>query len=247
MTAASPVQRGPWSPGQTLLWGIAVGIVFVLVQVGSAAVFYAMEAAQHPGLDGDEFTRRLGSDGFFLAVTTCVTALICTPIVYLVARARGRTFIRDYLGLHAVAWRPLVTWVVILALFAAAWDLLARALGRPLVPDFMLDTYSTAGNLPLLWLALVVAAPAFEELFFRGFLLEGLRHAVLGPVGAVVVTAGLWAAIHVQYDLFDITTIFMLGLILGAARLMGGSVLLPFIMHALINLVATVQTAMITD
>ncbi|MEE8528029.1 MAG: type II CAAX endopeptidase family protein [Gammaproteobacteria bacterium] len=247
MTAVSPVHRGPWNPGQTLAWGIAVGVVFMLIQVGVAWMFYAVETVQHPGLDSDEFSRRLGSNGLFLAVSTWATALICTPIVYLLARARGADFVRDYLGLHGVKWRHLAMWVVILALFAAAWDLLASELGRPQVPDFMIDTYSTAGSLPLFWLALVIAAPAFEELFFRGFLLEGLRHMSPGPVGAVIFTAGLWAAIHVQYDLFDITTIFLFGLILSAARLKAGSVLLPFIMHALLNLVATVQTAIFMD
>ncbi len=243
----SAVHRGPWNPGQTLAWGIAVGVVFILMQVGVAWMFYAVETVQHPGLDSDNFTRRLGNDGFFLAVTTCATALICTPIVYLLARARGAEFVRDYLGLHGVKWRPLAMWVGILALYAVSWDLLARVLERPIVPNFMLDTYSTAGNLPLFWLALVVAAPAFEETFFRGFLLLGLRNSWLGPAGAVVITSGLWAAIHVQYDLFDIATIFLLGLILGAARLRTGTVLLPFILHALINLVATVQTAMLID
>ena len=247
MTAVSRVHRVPWNPWQTLAWGIAVGVVFVFVQVAVAWMFFAVETAQHPGLDSDEFSRRLGEDGFFLAVTTCATALICTPIVYLLARARGAEFVRDYLGLHGVKWRPLAIWIAILALFAAALDLLAREFGRPIVPDFMLDTYSTAGSLTLFWLALVIAAPAFEELFFRGFLLEGLRHMSLGPAGAVFITAGLWAATHVQYDLFDIISIFLLGLILGAARLRAGTVLLPFIMHALINLVATVQTAMFID
>ena len=44
--------------------------------------------------------------------------------------------------------------------------------------------------------------PVFEELFFRGFLLEGFRRTFLGTTGAVVLTSLLWAVIHTQYDLY---------------------------------------------
>ena len=93
--------------------------------------------------------------------------------------------------------------------------------------------------------AIVVAAPVFEELAFRGFLLEGLRRGPLGDAGAVIVTSFAWAAVHLQYDVYEIGTIVVFGLILGAARLAGGSLWVPITMHVLVNLVASVETAIV--
>jgi len=91
-------------------------------------------------------------------------------------------------------------------------------------------------------LALLVAAPIFEELFFRGFLLSGFSRTFLQPGGAVVVTSLAWSSIHVQYDVYGILTIFASGVILGFARLKTNSTLTTIIMHALMNLIATVET-----
>lgn len=57
-------------------------------------------------------------------------------------------------------------------------------------------------------------------------------------------SAALWAAIHVQYDLYGMATIFVFGLLLGAARLSTASLLVPLGMHALANLFATIEAAM---
>jgi hypothetical protein len=87
-----------------------------------------------------------------------------------------------------------------------------------------------------------VVAPVFEELFFRGFLLAGFASSFLRPAGAVLVTSASWALIHLQYDLYGMVTIFVLGLLLGAARLASGSVLLTIGLHAFSNLLSTVET-----
>jgi membrane protease YdiL (CAAX protease family) len=110
----------------------------------------------------------------------------------------------------------------------------------------MTKAYATAGSMPLFWLAIVVAAPFLEELFFRGFMIEGLRLSWLGPVGAVLITSGLWAMIHIQYGPFEIVGIFVNGLLLGAAMLKTRSLWVPFSMHALVNLIATVEVAIVS-
>jgi membrane protease YdiL (CAAX protease family) len=65
----------------------------------------------------------------------------------------------------------------------------------------------------------------------------------MGPIGAVVVTSGVWAVLHVQYDAFDMATVFCSGLLLGTARLVTGSLLVPLALHAAVNLLATVEVA----
>lgn len=107
----------------------------------------------------------------------------------------------------------------------------------------MLEVYGTAGNaLPLLWLALIVAAPFSEEFLFRGFLFTGLKESRLGAYGTILITSLIWASIHAQYDLYGITTIFVAGIFLGFARLKTNSIWLCVLLHGLMNLIATLQT-----
>jgi membrane protease YdiL (CAAX protease family) len=126
--------------------------------------------------------------------------------------------------------------MVVAFVLAGAVDCLTIVLGRPLIPEFMSLAW-------LLWVAVVIAGPIFEELFFRGFLLAGFRASFLGPIGAVVLTSASWALIHLQYDAYDMSTIFVVGCVLGASRLKTGSVLLPIGMHILNNLIATIEAA----
>ena len=69
----------------------------------------------------------------------------------------------------------------------------------------------------------------------------------MGPIGAIIVTSFLWAAIHIQYDLYDLTTIFLLGLGFGIARFKSGSVLLTIGLHSFSNLIATIETMVYTS
>jgi membrane protease YdiL (CAAX protease family) len=132
---------------------------------------------------------------------------------------------------------------VLLVVFAALADGLTIALGRPVIPKFMIDAYSTAGFVPLLWTAVVLMAPLFEEVFFRGFIFQGIRHSRLGVCGAIVLTSLAWAGTHVQYDWYQMTIIFAGGILLGVARWRSKSVYPPLAMHAAMNLMATVEVA----
>jgi hypothetical protein len=93
-------------------------------------------------------------------------------------------------------------------------------------------------------IALVAGAPLFEELFFRGFLFRGFEASFLGSAGTTIVTSALWTAIHVQYDAYQLATIFLLGLLFGVARAVSRSTLLPMAMHVATNVVACVQATL---
>jgi membrane protease YdiL (CAAX protease family) len=63
-------------------------------------------------------------------------------------------------------------------------------------------------------------------------------------MGAVGITSLLWAVIHLQYDIYGITTVFALGLLFGIARLKTDSIHLLMVMHSLTSLVASMETAL---
>jgi hypothetical protein len=106
---------------------------------------------------------------------------------------------------------------------------------------FMVDIDATARFRPLLWFALIVMAPLFEESLFRGFLIPGMQRSFLKAPGAILLTSALWALIHSQYEPFHIGIIFVGGILLGTARVSTGSLPLCIFLHATMNIIATVE------
>ncbi|MBI1865731.1 MAG: CPBP family intramembrane metalloprotease [Nitrospirae bacterium] len=236
----------PWGIWPTLGFSAVVVAAFLIVQVFVGGVFAAIMMAQNPGLDVGDLSRDLEFNPLVLSASTLATAAVCTGLVLLFAGLRKGISLKRYLGINGVEGRVLLRWLVLVGVLAAGSDGLSWFLGRPLVPDFMVRVYRSALGFPLAWwllvTAVIVAGPIFEEIFFRGFLLQGLRYSRLTSVGAVLLTSLAWAEIHAQYDLFDQVSIFIFGLFLGYARLKTGSVFTTLAMHAVMNLVAIVET-----
>jgi membrane protease YdiL (CAAX protease family) len=111
-------------------------------------------------------------------------------------------------------------------------------------PSFQIEVYRTAaasGLLPLFVLAAVVFGPSVEEMLFRGFLFRGWVRSKQSAAPAIVATALLWSLLHVQYDWFFILQVLAIGLVLGWLRWRSGSTALTLLLHALVNLAATVE------
>lgn len=233
----------PWGIGATIGFSLIIITLFLVVQFLGASIFTAVLSKKNPDLNLDELTASLQTNGFLIASVTCATTVITVGLIASFAALRRGTTVKQYLHMYSVSAKTLCVWIGIALVFAIAWDSFTYILDRPIIPEFMLRAYETAYIVPLLWLAIVIAAPLAEELFFRGFLFEGIRYTRLGATGAVVTASLLWAVIHLQYGPYEITTVFILGLILGIARLMTGSIYTPIAMHAVVNLVATAEVA----
>lgn len=233
----------PWGIWATLGLSLIIVVLFLLIQFLGASIFAAVTVTNNPDLNLDEVAASLETNGFLIALVTCATTISTVGLIALFAWARKGVTVRQYLHLHPVSANTLWVWIGVTLAFAIAWDGLTYLLDRPVIPEFMLRAYQTAHVVPLLWLAIVFAAPLAEELFFRGFLFEGIRYTHLGAIGAVAITSLLWAVIHLQYGPYEITTVFILGLILGIARLITGSIYTPIAMHAVVNFVATTEVA----
>ncbi|MDD5223341.1 MAG: CPBP family intramembrane metalloprotease [bacterium] len=230
---------GPWGLWATLGFSLAVMAVYSLAQV---LVNFGLAEKYYPdgwrALDPKNFPWM----GYFFSLAEVVSVPLASALIFVFARLRRDFPVRDYLGLVRPAPWDLIKWLVITAAAIVASDVFLYCFSSQ-VADFMVNVYKTARFWPLLAFVLVVAAPFFEEVFFRGFLFQGIRHSRLGPGGAVVFCALAWAVIHFQYDLYGMITIFAFGIMLGWARFRSGSVYLPIMMHAFINLVALIETA----
>ena len=203
-----------WGFWGTLVWGIVLMGVFVLLQIVAFGVIIGVTHGAVSGTEAGALISELEDNGFALSVCTLVTTLGCGLTLLGVIKLKKRAVVKEYLGLRTVAIREASGWMAAALVFAAVSDGLTIILGHPIVPEFMSMVYASADPVWLLWVAFVIAGPLFEEVFFRGFLLEGFRSSFLGPIGAVILTSAAWAAIHLQYDAYGISTIFVLGCVL---------------------------------
>ncbi len=108
----------------------------------------------------------------------------------------------------------------------------------PYDPDEVAPFMGTLVRSQYWWLLLamlVVGAPLFEEMWFRGFLFPALANSRIGVAGAAMVSSGLWAAMHVGYPPQVLAVVFLIGLLLTGVLLRTGSLWLPIMCHAIYN------------
>jgi membrane protease YdiL (CAAX protease family) len=247
LPAGAPVGQGErvWGPWGTIGLSAVILFVFVLVQVLIVVSFLAVGVITEPNFDMTGFVEGVEFNGLVLSSATMATSVLTTALVFGLISLREGATVRGYLGLHPLDARTFLVWLAAALALVAASDGLSVVLGRPVVPEVMVQIYATAEILPLFWAAIVLFGPIFEEVFFRGFLFAGLARSRLGGAGTVVLTSLAWAAIHLQYDLYGIATVFAIGLLLGWARLRTGSLTLTIALHAILNLVAMLELVFI--
>jgi membrane protease YdiL (CAAX protease family) len=236
-------EKQAWGPVATILWSVLIALIFLVSQTVTVFIYIVATRGPISQLDLPKLAQDLKYDGLLLSIGTFASALVCGPIILAIAKSKRGSNLREYLGLTLPNKRQTVHWLCAIIAFFILSDVICLFLGKPIVPEFMSKVYSSLEAPWILWLALLLAAPLSEELFFRGFLLRGLSTSPLGPYGAVLVSSVGWALMHVQYDNLGIVICFVLGLLLGAARLTTGSTVLTMFLHSFINLGAIAETA----
>jgi membrane protease YdiL (CAAX protease family) len=219
-----------------------IAVAFVGAQIAAGVIFtVAAMTSGHQEVLLDP--KKLQTNGLFLALTTCGAAPVGIGLTWLFAWLRSGILVRDYLVLRRGSTQHLIRWCIALLALGAISDGLSALLGRPIVPDVIIESYQTAGSRPLLWFAVIVLAPINEEIFFRGFLFAGFSCSPVGAWATILLTSMLWSVIHFQYDWNGVAVIFASGLLLGSARLKTNSLYPCVLMHTLMNLIATIQVA----
>ncbi len=239
-----PVQKKPyWGAWPTVGFGCGLQVVSVFI---SGLVVIGFLVA---GFTGDSiesmttYLQDLLENGLYYALVTIATAIVCTYLIWLIIKMRHTLSATEYLGLRPISVKAILISLAIAAGLMALSDGLSYVLGKPFVSEWEQNLYLSSGSPILLWAAFIVFGPIFEEALFRGFLFEGFRQSRIGVIGAVILTAFLWAISHVQYDVYLMIGIFVWGIVLGVVRFRTGSLWSVLAMHALFNLVATVETA----
>ncbi len=235
-----------WGFWATAGFSLVVMIAFVIVQT-IAVLLYALNSNDwNVNVLNQNYLAKLAFNGDAVSFAEIPSAFISIALIALFIYLRGTLSIRDYLQLYIPRPLTLLKWLGIMLLTIISLELLNNVLGRE-TPKFMTDVYYSTKNLPLLWIAIVIAAPLFEEFLFRGFLFEGIRHSVLGIAGAIVITSAGWAALHMQYEWFEIGMIFLFGILFSIAKLRTNSLLIPISMHMMMNLLASVMMTLTNE
>jgi membrane protease YdiL (CAAX protease family) len=240
-----PRQNGQvWGAWPTIGLGTAVFFASSLVQVAVAVVFAVIKIVSNPDLSPSQLAKDLSTNGLLIAVALIASSIVGLALIAVFVKMRRGFSISEYLGLRRITRK---TFFILLAIIVG---MVALSEGLSLLPGgsdnsaFAIDTYRTSVWPALLWVSFIIVAPAFEEAFFRGFLFVGFRQSRLGAVGAIGLTALFWASLHIQYDVYGMATIFVMGIVLGIVRLKTGSLWSPLLMHSVWNLVGMVETAL---
>jgi uncharacterized protein len=225
----------PWGYVATFLWAL---LVFVLAQVAGVAALYWW-------FNGD--LREVAAEpysGDLIALVTLVTNPIEIALLAIVAWI-ARWNPAEYLGLVLPGRRDITPALIGLVVLIVGGDVVLWLLGQEFVPPFQIIAYQTAragGWLPALAIATIVAAPVGEEIFFRGFLFRGWVRSARGAMIAIPIISIIFASLHVQYNLYGMLQILIVGLFFGWLRWRSGSTLLTILCHSALNLESSLET-----
>jgi len=236
-----------WGFWATLVLGLLVFTVFSICQTAGLFAYIAavnpqaLAALSNPdsAIGAEQLLGQYMFNGDAIAVGQIPAAIVGVMMIIWFASMRKLLSVDEYLDLNIPTLKSMLLFLGLMILIMIAMESLNYFLDRP-VPEFMTKVYNSTQNLPLLWIAVAVGAPFFEEFLFRGFLLEGLSRSKLGMIGAIILTSASWAVIHVQYGWFEIISIFLIGIVLCIAKIKSKSLYVPIAMHMLMNLAASI-------
>jgi membrane protease YdiL (CAAX protease family) len=231
VAVAAPQARRPWGFWPSLAWLGSGAIVILVVDHLWPAWASWMNSGNDWGWRGPlHLLAWRFSQGLYNA------AIVLTPLALAVHFAGWAQ--ADYFALVRPRARDFVIGVVCAAALLLAID--ATIFGLSILTSGKSPWHATGTPGLMLWSALsfaVLYAPILEELAFRGFLYRGVAQSRLGANAAMVISAFLWAVMHI-YDGrggLGLLFVFFIGLLFGWLRKRSGSTLLTILLHAEIN------------
>ena len=181
------------------------------------------------------------NDGTVVSISIMIGCVLLVAISALVIRVRGGN-LKQYLALRPFSLAVGMGMIGLLLIFMIGSQALTYMLDKsPLA--FVDPLYQSVSSVWLLIFAMVIVAPIYEELIFRGILWSAIAEQFTSPPdteyrGAIVaslVTSLIFAVIHLQYGIYEISTIVVLALLFCYARIKSGSLILPMLLHIINN------------
>jgi membrane protease YdiL (CAAX protease family) len=226
---------------RTKPWGI-----FATLALGTLALLggqlAGIGAITGLGLDLSK-VETINREGNAFVLLICVSAPVQVALLVAAAGLRGNPAV--YLGYTLPRRSELLVAIAGLAALIVLGDAASLLAGRNVVDRFQSDIYEASNSVnlfPLLLFAITVLIPIGEESLFRGFLFRGWLTSPNRAWPVILITAALFAVIHVQYDWFLIAQVFAFGVYFGWIRWATGSTILTMVLHGLVNLEGMIET-----
>lgn len=224
----------PWGIFATFALGATALLVGQLSGIVAVSSLYGFDLKQMGAIS---------RDGGGIILFICVSAPVQVALLVAAASIKGNA--AAYLGYKLPRKTEVLFGLAALAALILVGDLVSLLAGRSIVDPFQSDIYEAAqkANLfPLLLFAITVLIPIGEESLFRGFLFRGWLQSPRSAWPVIMLTAALFAIIHVQYDWFLIGQVFTFGVLFGWMRWVTGSTLLTMLLHGMVNLEGMIET-----
>jgi CAAX protease family protein len=185
-----------------------------------------------------------GLDGAWLLVAVFAPPIVQLVYILWLGRTRGRGVGADFglrAGRRALRDLPIGVGLGVAGLFLAG--LTATAIVElfdreptAAAADLVLDSEAGAGLTIWIYLFAVLAAtlvPVIEELVYRGLWWSALEKRGMHPYVILVVTSGVFAIVHLEP--LRTSIVFVLGMAIGAGRLITGRIGASIVAHMFVN------------
>lgn len=169
----------------------------------------------------------------------CLSTLLSTPpAILLILFISGGTkeSIQTTLGLYAISLKETSFACLLALLLFGIYQSLSVSLCGGSVPDPVIRLFHATKPEALFYGAMLIAAPLFEEVFFRGFLFHFFKRSPVGETGAVISTAIIWSLGHLQYEMWEMGILFFIGIVLALFRVWGKSLYPALLFHLILNM-----------
>jgi hypothetical protein len=216
----------PWHPWEAFPVGLAATAVTFLAFIGVTAAFGGQ------GGPAVLITAIISQATFVLLTVVWIAVRHPGTVSALGLRSRrppGDVAIGAWVGagLHGAAL------FLILPVLVVLWRVVTGSPPDP-IDQGILPVDPAGAELALGLVAVVIAAPIGEEVFFRGFLFGALR-ARLGFVRAAIISSAVFGLFHIEPLL--IAVMFFVGLGLATLYERRGALLAPMAAHAMFNII----------
>lgn len=226
-----------------------LGVVALII--GTVIVFFASQLlgvylagklllANGENLNVGEVFYLGSNNGTVVSLSIIVSLLVLSALSISIIKVRAGDSLR-YLAIKPFPLVLGIRMLGLLLLFMIASQALTYWLDKA-PSDFVDPLYQSVSSVGLLVFAMVVIAPIYEELVFRGLLWSAISEQFAGQYStstgamiASIVTSLIFAVIHLQYGIYEMSTIVVLALLFCYARFKSGSLLLPILMHIINN------------
>ncbi len=192
-------------------------------------------------------------NGTIVSSSIFFSLVTLSALIMLLVRLKGGR-VGEYLALKPFSFAIGIAAFGLLVIFLISSQALTYWLDK--LPSLFVDPlYASVSSIWLLVVALVIVAPIYEELVFRGIIWSALKDQFSsryvasslsaaefakkseshGALMASLITSLVFAIMHLQYGIYEISTIIVLALIFSYARYKSGSLLLPILLHIINN------------